>query len=652
MSTAKKIDGNSSQPKQTSNDTEAILTALNQTQAVIEFKLDGTILSANDNFLAALGYDLKEIQGNHHRMFCDEKYIQSKDYEQFWKALSDGETFSGEFKRITKEGKEIWINASYNPIFGENGKPYKVVKFATDVTGQKRKQLDQEGQILAIDKSQAVIEFNLDGTIINANDNFLAALGYSLKEIQGHHHRMFCDDEYANSLEYKRFWDSLGRGDFHSGEFRRVTKTGEDIWINATYNPICDDEGRVFKVVKFATDITEQKMKAADYEGQIKAIDKSQAVIEFNPNGTILKANANFLSVTGYSLNEIVGQHHRIFCDQDYVKTQEYRNFWDKLSRGEFDSGEYKRFSKEGKEVWINASYNPVFDLNGHVYKVVKYATDLTKEKEAYNNLVNSFERAAENLKETSGGLQQYAQSLSRDAESTLELSRQALVNSEEVSQGVQTVSTSTEEMSASIKELSRSAVDTSVLAQDASENSKSTCDVINNLGKASEDIGNVIKVINSIAQQTNLLALNATIEAARAGEAGKGFAVVANEVKELAKQTAMATDNISNQIGNVQQSTTQAVAGVETVADKINQLSEISLTTASAVEEQAQTTSSMSQVLLEQNMSVSQISQLIEQVTESANKSFNGAQESLKAAQRLDELATNLRQIVESSKR
>lgn len=633
-------------------DQEGQISAIHKSQAVIEFNLDGTILSANENFLKTLGYDISEIEGKHHKMFCDEKLVETSEYSNFWKDLSRGEFKSGEFRRIDARGNDVWINATYNPIIDSEGQPFKVVKFASDITASKMRNSEYEGKLAAISKSQAVIEFNLDGTILTANENFLATLGYSLSEIEGQHHRIFCESDYAGSMDYKRFWDSLSRGEFHSGEFMRVTKEGEEIWINATYNPIFDASGKPFKVVKFATDITKQKIRSVDFEGQIKAIDTSQAVIEFEPSGTILNANENFLSVTGYKLEEIVGQHHRIFCDTEYVNTQEYKEFWNKLGRGEFDSGEYKRFSKSGGEVWINASYNPVFDLKGNVYKVVKYATDLTKEKEAYNNLVDSFEKAAESLRKTSEGIQGFAQNLSDDAQGTLELSRQALVNSEEVNQGVQTVSTSTEEMSASIKELSRSASETSSLAQDASEKSKSTCEVIADLGKASEDIGNVIKVINSIAQQTNLLALNATIEAARAGEAGKGFAVVANEVKELAKQTALATDNISNQIGNVQQSTSQAVTGVEVVASKITQLSEISLTTASAVEEQAQTTSSMSQVLLEQNSSVGEISKLIEQVTNSANKSFNGAQDSLKSAQELNSLATKLRQLVDDAKR
>ena len=357
------------------------INAIGKSQAVIEFELDGTILHANDNFLATLGYSLEEIKGKHHKIFCESDYANSIEYKNFWLKLGQGDFESGEFKRITKDGRDIWINASYNPIFDAEGKPYKVVKYATDITTQKLNAAEHESKINAISKSQAVIEFELDGTIRFANENFLQTLGYSLEEIKGQHHKMFCDSDYVNTTEYKNFWRKLGQGDFESGEFKRIAKDGRDIWINASYNPIFDADGKAYKVVKYATDITLQKANAAEHESKINAISKSQAVIEFELDGTIMHANENFLTALGYSLDEIKGQHHRIFCDKDYIETQEYKDFWAKLGKGELEAGEYKRFRKDNDEIWINASYNPIFDADGKPYKVVKYATDITEQK-------------------------------------------------------------------------------------------------------------------------------------------------------------------------------------------------------------------------------------------------------------------------------
>lgn len=232
----------------------------------------------------------------------------------------------------------------------------------------------------AINRSQAVIEFNVDGTILTANDNFLAAMGYSLSEVQGQHHRIFCDADYANSAEYRAFWESLGRGEFHSKEFQRFDKHGNEIWIQATYNPIVDQKGTVSKVVKFATDITDAKQRNADYEAKINAISRSQAMIEFDLTGIILSANENFLATLGYTLDEIQGKHHRIFCDPEYAESAEYKEFWRSLGKGEFSSGQFERFDKHGNSVWIEASYNPVFDASGKPIKVVKFATNITEQ--------------------------------------------------------------------------------------------------------------------------------------------------------------------------------------------------------------------------------------------------------------------------------
>ena len=225
------------------------------------------------------------------------------------------------------------------------------------------------------------IEFNMDGTIITANDNFLNVLGYSLEEVKGKHHRIFCEESYVNSPDYKKFWEKLNRGEFDSGEYKRIGKNAREVYIRATYNPIFDLNGKPMKILKIAADVTKLKLMNSEFEGKISAIDKSQGTIEFNMDGTIITANDNFLNVLGYSLEEVKGKHHRIFCEESYVNSPDYKKFWEKLNRGEFDSGEYKRIGKNAREVYIQATYNPIFDLNGKPMKILKIATDVTEKK-------------------------------------------------------------------------------------------------------------------------------------------------------------------------------------------------------------------------------------------------------------------------------
>ena len=263
----------------------------------------------------------------------------------------------------------------------------------TDSTEQANLALLREmsGQISAINKSQAVIEFTMEGVVITANDNFLSTLGYSLDEIQGKHHRIFVDSEYSKSNEYSKFWEDLNRGEFQQAEYERIAKGGRPVWIQASYNPVFDENNKPIKVVKFATDITESKIRNMDYSGKIDAINKSQAVIEFTPEGEILTANDNFLNTLGYSLDEIVGKHHRIFIKKDESSSREYEDFWKQLGQGHFSNGEFERIAKSGESIWIQAIYNPIFDAKGNVMKVVKFATDVTEQKmQAIINKKNS----------------------------------------------------------------------------------------------------------------------------------------------------------------------------------------------------------------------------------------------------------------------
>lgn len=620
-------------------DLEGQIAAISKAQAVIEFGLDGIVRYANDNFLTTLGYTLDEVKGKHHRMFCESNYANSPEYRSFWEKLNRGEFEAAEYKRIGKGGKEVWIQASYNPIFDLNGKPAKVIKYATDITAQKLKNADYQGQLAAISKSQAIIEFGLDGAIQFANENFLRTLGYTLEEVKGKHHRMFCDPSYVNSPDYKYFWEKLARGEFDSGEYKRIGKGGKEVWIQASYNPILDLNDRPFKVVKYASDISVQKLKDA----QLAALSKAQAVIEFTPEGIILDANENFQKTLDYRLDEIKNKHHSMFCLPELVQSQKYKDFWSKLAQGEFQSDQYLRLGKNGKRVWIQASYNPVFDLTGKVFKVVKYATDITVQKNAQLDLLKALTETAQQLASAAEELTATATQMSGNAERSTSVANSTATASEEVSHGVRTVATNTEEMTASIKEIARNANEASTTSAATLKQAQQTNAVITKLGESSMEIGNVIKVISSIAQQTNLLALNATIEAARAGDAGRGFAVVANEVKELAKQTAKATEDITNKITGIQKDSQSSVDAVTAIGQTIEKLNGIASAIAASVEEQSATTNEVSRVVQESSKGVLSITENIKVVSLAAKETFTGSGQVITAAKSLSELAARL---------
>ncbi|HEU0117935.1 MAG TPA: PAS domain-containing methyl-accepting chemotaxis protein [Alphaproteobacteria bacterium] len=443
---------------------------------------------------------------------------------------------------------------------------------------------EQKAKLEAIDKSQAVIEFLLDGTILNANQNFLDTMNYTLEEIRGKHHSMFVPSDIRSSMEYKQFWDSLNRGEYHSDDFKRVGKGGREVWIHGSYNPVFDRSGKPCKVIKYAVDITDQKLKAADYEGQIAAINKSQAVIEFNMDGTILNANENFLNAVGYRLDEIKGKHHSMFVDAEYRGSVAYQQFWAALNRGEYQTGEYKRFGKGGREIWIQASYNPILGLDGKPCKVVKFASDTTKQVQTRLNN----ERASRVITENIGEISQAISQASQQSSETATASGQTSAN-------VQAIAAGAEELNASVKEITHSMDKSRALADEAVNNVKTADEATQKLTNAAQSMSGIVELIQNIASQINLLALNATIESARAGEAGKGFAVVANEVKNLANQAKGATDQISQEIDGVQKVSVNVADALTAIKKSIDSVREYVTTTAGAVDQQSSVAREMS---------------------------------------------------------
>ncbi|QIP06633.1 methyl-accepting chemotaxis protein [Bradyrhizobium symbiodeficiens] len=533
-------------------DAQAQIDAIGRSQAMIEFNMDGSIITANKNFLDALGYRLEQIQGKHHSMFVPVDQRDGAEYQAFWAALRRGEFQAAEFKRIASGGGEVWIEASYNPVLGNDGKPVKVIKIATEITAKKLRSMADASKLVAINRAQAVIEFKLDGTIVTANQNFCDALGYSLAEIEGKHHSLFIPQADRDSAAYREFWAKLSRGEYQAGEFKRIGKGGKEVWILASYNPVMDDTGKPFGVVKFATDVTAEKLKTADLAGQIAAIDKAQAVIEFNMDGTIITANANFLGALGYSLAEIKGHHHSMFVDPAERDGVAYREFWAALNRGEYQAAEYKRIGKSGKEVYIQASYNPILDLNGKPFKVVKYATDTTQ---------------------------------------------QVLVRmgNERVRAMMESVAAGSEELNASVREISEAMTKSRQTASSAVDQVAAADAQAQRLTEAALAMSGIVELINNITGQINLLALNATIESARAGEAGRGFAVVASEVKSLANQAKQATDKIGAEIGSLNGISGDVVTALASIKTAINNVSEYVTSTAAAIEEQSTVTNEMS---------------------------------------------------------
>lgn len=574
-----------------------IVTAINATQAVIQFSLDGIIQTANDNFLQTMGYSLHDVVGKHHRIFVDPAEAQSSEYSQFWQQLRQGKSKTAEFRRKAKDGSDVWIQASYTPIF-KNGQVERIIKFATDITQQVLERANLASQIAAIHRAQAVIEFTLNGTILDANQNFLALMGYSLAEITGKHHKIFVPAEEAQSQAYQQFWQNLRSGASQTAEYKRITKSGKEVWIHATYNPITTPDGKVIKIVKFASDISEEVAKRAEFRLlSMVANETDNAVIITSPKREIQYANRGFSKMTGYDNAEILGHRPSDFLVGPKTDMKTSQRIEAELDAPNAFYDEIEIHHKNGDSVWISITSNPVFDKNDQHLGFIAIMADITRVKTAALESATRLEALSETQVVLSWGLEgklldmnnylpQHSKS-SADAITAALQPWRSYLTEPQIASVLQGKSARTElnlnlsghsfwfdatfsAISDPYGNISKVLCYGSDITARLSVAKKSE-QVMQQLLQSGKSINQMVSTINAIADQTNLLALNAAIEAARAGEAGRGFSVVADEVRNLAAKAGASASEINSVVSQNQTQLNDLAATLNTLNSSAN---------------------------------------------------------------------------------
>ncbi|UOA26435.1 methyl-accepting chemotaxis protein [Pseudosulfitobacter sp. DSM 107133] len=634
--------------------------AFEASHAIARISSERKILSVNDNFCKYLDLDEGDIIGKDYEQIVRKKDLQSPEYAEIWQHMAKGMPYNRIMPRLNKQGDEIWFDATYTPIAKADGTHDYTILATREITAMHMRRRDNRSQVDALKRSMAVIEFDLSGNILTANKLFRDTMGYSADELVGKHHRIFMPPDEVGTKAYEAFWKRLEKGTSESGQVKRIGKNGKVCWLQATYETLLDPEGRPFKVVKYAFDITAARDLEADANAKVEAIQKVQAVIEFDPTGKILNANDIFCDTMGYERSELIGRMHSIFMESDSANSPDYAAFWESLRRGEAQEGAFERIGKNGRTVYIRASYNPIKNAAGEVVKIIKFAVNttpyirtadamqaglsslaagdltirLTEDLGEFDDIRVQFNNAVERLDSVLAGVLRQALEVTQEVASISTGMNDLSNRSERQAATLEESAAALEELTFSVKSATDMTHDTSKQVQEAKEQSERSSVVVgdaisamNVIAESSQSISRITSVIDDIAFQTNLLALNAGVEAARAGEAGRGFAVVASEVRELAQRSSEAAREIAKliedskrQVGRGVDLVGQAGESLRSIDATVTDIRDSILHIASAAVEQ-------SSGLHEMNSAVSDLDRAVQQNAAMAGESSSAVQ-------------------------
>ncbi|MEM9326675.1 MAG: PAS domain-containing methyl-accepting chemotaxis protein [Bacteroidota bacterium] len=629
-----------------------LLDAINGHCFVATFDPHGTVTDANALFVERFGYrDIAMLRGKHCAHLVTERSPNIDEFQIFWRHLLNGHPQVGAFEQLDADGNKFWLQSTFIPDIDTTGQVTSILQIGSENPVQDTSQKTNEAIAETVDRSFAYIQFDPRGYILEANKNFIEVMGYgSLNEIQGQHHAIFVDPDFASSAAYKSFWEELGSGKTIAGEFRRITKMGERVWIQASYSPIFGSEGNVESVVKIAHDITQDKIHTQQLQAYKTAIDTSFAYIMFRPDGTIVDANQNFVVTMGYgSLEEIVGQHHRLFVEPDEASSADYERFWEDLAAGQIKRGQFKRRTKNGKEVWLLAAYSPLKDGKGEIKNIIKIAADISDARLVGEQVKSSLKTdVSKNLEEIlmaigemSRGAQQQVEETdqsSKRIESSMQLAQEVEGLANTVQQVTRTNYESSEKGSDIVNAMVRNMENINAFAGSTQASMK-------DLNTSTSEISRMLVIMKDIAAQTNLLALNAAIEAAQAGDAGRGFAVVADEIRKLAESAKTSVKDIEVLVSSIQSGSHQVAEFMEEMLGKVSngtqatdEVSKIFLQMLQKTEEASDLSSQIMREATKQRQEMKEVVEGIESVVVVAQQSAAGSQEVVATTHKLAE--------------